>query len=50
MNIGQFFPMALQKKFKWASFDDHGAPLSADWTFVKDARNKMRKLGSAERK
>lgn len=50
MNIGQFFPMTLQKKFKWASFDDRGKPLPSNWTFVKDARSKMRKLGSAERK
>ncbi|KAL4402884.1 DNA topoisomerase 1 [Malassezia pachydermatis] len=49
MNIGQFFPMTLQKKFKWASFDDDGKPLPAKWSFVKDAQKKMRKLGSAER-
>ena len=50
MNIGQFFPMTLQKKLKWASFDEKGKPLPPNWSFVKDARKKMRTLGSAERK
>ena len=50
MNIGQFFPMTLQKKFKWASFDDDNKPLPPNWTFVKNADQKMRKLSSAERK
>lgn len=50
MNIGQFFPMTLQKKFKWASFDDNNSPLPPNWTFVKNADQKMRKLSSAERK
>lgn len=50
MNIGHFFPMTLQKKFKWASLDDSNRPLSPDWTFVKNADQKMRKLSSAERK
>ncbi|WFD32132.1 DNA topoisomerase [Malassezia sp. CBS 17886] len=50
MNIGQFFPMTLQKKFKWAALDDHGADLPADWSFVKDAQKKMRTLDSGERK
>ena len=50
MNVGQFFPMTLQKKFKWAAFDDDGSDISPDWTFVKDAQRKMRTFESAERK
>lgn len=50
MNIGQFFPMALQKKFKWAAFDDNGKDISPRWTFVKDAQKKMRTLESGSRK
>lgn len=50
MNIGQFFPMTLQKKFKWAAFDDNGKDIPPTWTFVKDADKKMRTLGSGERK
>ncbi|PKI83396.1 Top1p [Malassezia vespertilionis] len=37
MNIGQFFPMTLQKKFKWAAVDDdgesmHTASFMAEWS------------------
>ncbi|WFD00840.1 DNA topoisomerase [Malassezia yamatoensis] len=50
MNIGQFFPMTLQKKFRWAAFDDDGKDISARWSFVKDATKKMRTLESGSRK
>lgn len=50
MNIGQFFPMTLQKKFRWAAFDDNGKDISPRWSFVKDARKKMRTLESGSRK
>ena len=50
MNIGQFFPMTLQKKFRWAALDDNGKDISPQWTFVKDAQKKMRTLESGSRK
>ncbi|PWN50992.1 hypothetical protein IE53DRAFT_386657 [Violaceomyces palustris] len=50
MNIGQFFPLTLQKKFKWAANDDDGKDISEDWSFVSDAQSKMRRLESADRK
>lgn len=48
--IGQFFPMTLQKKFRWAAVEENGKELSARWCFVKDARKKMRTLESGTRK
>lgn len=50
MNLNQFFTASLQKKFKWATFDDNGKDISPRWTFVRNARNKMRTLESGERK
>ena len=50
MAIGQFFPTALQKKFKWAASGDDGLDISPKWKFAEDAENKMRKFESAERK
>ena len=32
LTLGQFFPMTMQKKFKWAaSADDDEEDLSPDW-------------------
>lgn len=50
--IGQYFPAALQKKFKWADTDDSTTGrLPSTWTFVPDAENKVRtNYSSAQRK
>lgn len=50
--IGQYFPAALQKKFKWADTDDKTTGrLPSDWVFVPDAENKVRtNYSSAMRK
>ena len=50
LNLNQFFTATLQKKFKWATFDDDGSDIKSNWTFVKDAPKKMRTLESGERK
>lgn len=49
--IGQYFPMTLQKKFKWADTDDDGrGRLPAKWVFVDGAEDKVRtNYSSAQR-
>ncbi|CAO1621121.1 unnamed protein product [Parajaminaea phylloscopi] len=50
--IGQYFPAALQKKFKWADTDDSTTGrLPSSWVFVPDAEHKVRtNYSSAQRK
>ncbi|KDN49199.1 hypothetical protein K437DRAFT_222391 [Tilletiaria anomala UBC 951] len=51
MSIGQFFPMTMQKKFKWAATgDDDDKDLSPDWVFVENSESKMRSMNSAQKK
>ncbi|EPQ29454.1 uncharacterized protein PFL1_03209 [Pseudozyma flocculosa PF-1] len=50
LSVSQYFPTTLQKKFRWASVGDDGRPITKKWTFVPNARSKMRQLASADRK
>lgn len=50
--IGQYFPMTMQKKFRWADYDDNGRPgLPSNWVFVENAEEKTRtNYSSAQKK
>lgn len=50
MSLGMFFPMTMQKKFKWAAEDDAGKPLPPNWQFVSKPESKMRVMNSAQKK
>lgn len=50
LSVGMFFPMTMQKKFKWAAEDDNGRPLPATWEFVSNPEAKMRAMNSAQQK
>lgn len=49
--IGQYFPMTMQKKFKWSDFNDDQKPgLPPTWEFVPDATEKIRDNMSSARR
>ncbi|PWN37055.1 uncharacterized protein FA14DRAFT_116931 [Meira miltonrushii] len=49
--IGHYFPMTMQKKFKWAAQEEDGSDLSPNWVFVEKAESKIRdNMSSARRK